>query len=160
MSETFIGAIEKWCPNATLILDRFHIVKALNGAVDEIRIEQWRKADKDNRKTLKGLRWLLYRHSSQRTEKDTKNLKSLYMGGNRRIHSAWILKDEFEQFWDFKDQDSAKDFLSDWCKTANKSHLESIKTFVATIRKHEHRLLPFVESRLTNAIAEGLSIII
>jgi transposase len=160
MSETFIGAIEKWCPNATLVLDRFHIVKALNGAVDEVRKEEWRKADKDNRKALKGLRWLLYRHSSKRTEEDTKALKSLYMGGNRRIHRAWILKDEFEQFWDFKDQDSAKDFLDGWYKTANKSRLESIKTFVKTIRKHEHRLLPFVENRLTNAISEGINRII
>ena len=57
MSETFIGAIEKWCPNATLTLDRFHIVKALNEAVDEVRKEEWRKASKSGRKALKGLRW-------------------------------------------------------------------------------------------------------
>ena len=29
ISETFIGSIEHWCPKATLILDRFHVVKAL-----------------------------------------------------------------------------------------------------------------------------------
>ncbi|MFP3984109.1 MAG: ISL3 family transposase [Desulfurivibrionaceae bacterium] len=159
MSETFIGALEKWCPNATLMLDRFHIVKALNEAVDEVRKQEWRKADKSDRKTLKGLRWLLYKHSSKRTEEDTKTLKSLYMG-NRRIHRSYVLKDEFEQFWDFKDQDSAKEFLDGWCKTANKSRLEPLKKFVKTIRKHEHRLLPFVEIRLTNAIAEGINRII
>jgi transposase len=159
MSETFIGAIEKWCPKAALVLDRFHIVKALNEAVDEVRKEQWRKADKTGRKTLKGLRWLLYRHSSKRTKEDVKTLKSLYRG-NRRIYRASVLKDEFEQFWDFKDQDSAKEFLTGWCKTANKSRLEPIQNFVETIRKHEPRLLPFVESRLTNAIAEGLNRII
>ena len=49
----------------------------------------------DTRKALKRLRWLLYRHSSNRTEEDTKSLRSLYRG-NRRIHRAWILKDEFE----------------------------------------------------------------
>ena len=71
MSEIFIGAIEKWCSNAILVLDQFHIVKALNGAVDEVRKEEWRKADKANRKALKGLGWLLYRHSSNRTEDDS-----------------------------------------------------------------------------------------
>ncbi|MCP4755789.1 MAG: transposase [Proteobacteria bacterium] len=45
MSETYIGAIEKWCPNAKLTLDRFHVVKALNDAVDEVRKEQWRMAE-------------------------------------------------------------------------------------------------------------------
>ncbi|MES0447820.1 MAG: ISL3 family transposase [Desulfobacterales bacterium] len=159
MSETFIGAIEKWCPNATLVLDRFHIVKSLNEAVDEVRKEEWREASKDDKKALKGLRWLLYRHSSKRSEEDTKSLRSLYMG-NRRIHRAWILKDEFEQFWDFKDQDSAKEFLDGWYKIANKSRLESIKKFVKTIKKHEHRLLPFVETRLTNAVSEGINRII
>jgi len=159
MSETFIGAIEKWCPNAVLVLDRFHIVKALNEAVDEVRKEQWREADKDRRKSLKGLRWLLYKHSSKRTKEDTKTLKSMYMG-NRRIHRAWVLKDEFEQFWDFKDQESAKEFLKGWGTTALKSRLEPIKKFVETIRKHEHRLLPFVETGLTNAISEGLNRVI
>ncbi len=159
MSETFIGALEKWCPNATLVLDRFHIVKALNNAVDEVRKEEWRKADKSGKKGLKGLRWLIYKHSSNRSEEDTQTLKSLYMG-NRRIHRSWVLKDEFEQFWEFSNIKRAEEFLDGWCKIAIRSRLESIKTFVETIRRHKHRLLPFVEIRLTNAVAEGLNRII
>ena len=160
MGQAYIGAIEHWCPNATLILDRFHIVKALNTAVDEVRKEQWRKADHSGRATLKGLRWLLYRHPSKRQDEDIRQLKSLYMNGNRRIYRAWVLSDEFEQFWDFKDQNKAGDFLDNWCQTANKSRLEPIKDFVKTIKKHRDRLVPFVENRLTNAIAEGLNRVI
>ena len=63
LSQTYIGAIQDHCPNATLVLDRFHIVKALNAAVDDVRKEQWRLANADERKALKGLRWLLYKHS-------------------------------------------------------------------------------------------------
>ncbi len=159
MSDTFIGAIEKWCPNATLVLDRFHIVKALNNAVDEVRKEEWRKADDSNKKSLKGLRWLLYRHSSTRSKEDTQTLKSLYRG-NRRIYRASVLKDEFEQFWEYSNMELAQEFLDGWCKTAIKSRLDSIKTFVKTVRKHKHRLLPFVENRLTNAAAEGINRII
>ena len=40
MSQAYIGAIEAHCPNAKLVLDRFHIVKALNEAVDDVRKEQ------------------------------------------------------------------------------------------------------------------------
>ncbi|MCI5210306.1 MAG: hypothetical protein D3910_16295 [Candidatus Electrothrix sp. ATG2] len=50
-----------------------------------------------------------------------------YMNGNRRIYRAWVLSDEFKQFWNFKDQASAEDFLDSWCKSANKSRLEPIK---------------------------------
>ena len=160
MAQTYINAIEHWCPNATLVLDRFHVVKALNNAVDEVRKEQWRKAGKEEKVTLKGLRWLLYKHSSKRTKEDVNRLKALYMNGNRRIHRAWVLSDEFEQFWDFDNQVDAKDFLDNWCKTANRSRLEPIKNFVKLVKKHEDRLLPFVDTRLTNAIAEGLNCII
>uniref|UniRef100_UPI001377CF79 transposase n=2 Tax=Desulfogranum mediterraneum TaxID=160661 RepID=UPI001377CF79 len=72
----------------------------------------------------------------------------------------WVLSDEFEQFWDLKDQAAAKEFLGNWCKTANRSRLEPIKKFVKTVKKHEQRLTPFVELGLTNAIAEGLNRII
>lgn len=160
MAQTYIDAIEHWCPNATLVLDRFHVVKALNNAVDEVRKEQWRQASKEERATLKGLRWLLYMHSSKRDKEDVKRLKALYMNGNRRIYRAWVLSDEFEQFWDFDNQVEAKDFLDNWCKTANRSRLEPIKNFVKLVKKHEDRLLPFVDTRLTNAIAEGLNRII
>lgn len=159
MSQAYIGAIEYHCPNAKLVLDRFHIVKALNMAVDEVRKEQWRQASADQRKALKGLRWLLYKHSSNRSKKDTRILNALTKG-NRRIHRAWVLKDEFEQFWEYKAQWAAERFLKNWTTTALKSRLEPLCKFVRTIRKNIHRLLPFIESRLTNATAEGLNRII
>jgi len=159
MSETYIGAIEDHCPNAILVLDRFHIVKALNKAVDEVRKEQWRKASVDDRKALKGLRWLLFKHSSNRSKKDSRILNALHRG-NRRIHRAWVLKDEFEQFWDYKAPWAAERFLKRWMTTALKSRIEPIRKFVQTIKKHIGRIIPFIESRLTNAIAEGLNRII
>ena len=83
MSEAYIGAIKDHCPNATWVLDRFHIVKALNSAVDAVRKEQWREAGVDERKALKGLRWVLYRHFSTRSRKNSGTLKALEKANNR-----------------------------------------------------------------------------
>ena len=55
---------------------------------------------------------------------------------------------------------SAAEFLDNWCKTANRIRLDPIKKFVKTIKRHKHRLLPFVENKLTNAIAEGINRIV
>jgi len=159
MSEAYMGAIKTHCQNATLVLDRFHIVKKLNEAVDEVRKEQWRDASKKDRKALKGLRWLLYRHSSTRSRKDTRTLKELEKL-NRRIYRAWRLKDEFEQFWDYRTSWAARRFLKSWTATAMRSRLPSIKRFVRTLREHEEDIVAFVETRLTNAISEGLNRII
>jgi transposase len=159
MSQAYISSIEKHCPNAELVLDRFHIVKALNEAVDEVRKQQWREADPNERKALKGLRWLLFKHASSRSKKDSRILNNLRVA-NRRIHRAWVLKDEFEHFWDYKAPWAAQRFLKRWTTTALKSRLEPIRKFVKTIRKHQHRILPYIVTRLTNAVGEGLNRII
>lgn len=160
MSETFIGAIKHHCPNAKLVLDRFHIVKALSNAMDEVRMEQWRNATGAERKAFKGLRWLLFKHPSNRTEDEKRILKALRTG-NRRIHRACILKDEFDHFWSYKAPWAARRFLKGWCATAIRSRLEPICKFVRTIRKHSENIITFVESQgLTNAKAEGINRII
>ena len=159
MSEAFIGAIQQHCPKAQLVLDRFHVVKALNEAVDEVRKEQWREATTEDRSTLKGLRWVLFRHSSTRSRQDAATLKVLEKA-NRRIYRAWRLKDEFEQFWNYKVRWAAESFLKRWGTTALKSRLEPLRKFVRTLRKHAAGILAFVETHLTNAVAEGLNRII
>lgn len=156
MSQAYIGAIQTHCPNATLVIDRFHVVKALNAAVDEVRKEQWRVAGADQRKALKGLRWLLYRHSSNRSRRDTRTLKALERA-NRRIYRAWRLKDEFEQLWNYKAVWAARRFLKRWTTTALRSRIEPLKTFVRTVRQHSDGIVAFVQIRLTNAMAEGLN---
>lgn len=156
MSEAYLGAIRNHCPNATLVLDRFHLVKALNAAVDEVRKEQWRDASKHERKALKGLRWILYRHSSTRSRKDTRTLRDLETA-NRRIYRAWRLKDEFENFWNYQAPWAAKRFLANWTTAALRSRLPPLKKFVHTLRRHADHVLAFVSTRITNAVAEGLN---
>jgi transposase len=159
MSRAYIAAIEAHCPNVTLVLDRFHIVKALNEAVDEVRKQQWRLAAADQRKALMGLRWLLFKHPSKRSQKDTHTLTALKKG-NRRIHRAWVLKDEFERFWNYNAPWAAERFMKRWTTTVLKSRLQPMRDFVTMIRKHSHRILPYLGSRLTNAIGEGINRII
>ncbi len=159
MSDAYIGAIKDHCTNATLVLDRFHIVKALNAAVDEVRKEQWREASVDDRKALKGLRWLLYRHSLNRSRKDTRTLKALDKANNR-IYRAWRLKDEFEQFWNYNAPWAGERFLKGWMSSTMRSRLEPMKKFVRTLRKHYDGVLAFIGTRLTNAVGEGLNRIV
>ena len=156
---TYIGAIGAHCPNATLVLDRFHIVKALNTAVDDVRKEQWRLASGNDRKALKGLRWLLYRHSSTRSRKDSRTLKALERG-NQRIYRAWRLKDEFERFWEYHAPWAAERFIKRWMTSALRSRLDPLRKFVNTLRNHYAGVLAFIGSRLTNAISEGLNRVI
>ena len=131
----------------------------MNEAVDEVRKEQWRASDLTERKALKGLRWLLYRHSATRTKRDTRTLNALERG-NRRIYRAWRLKDEFEQLWEYKAPWAPERFLKRWSTSALRSRLVPMRKFVAMIRRHQPGVLAFVDTRLTNAIGEGLNQIV
>jgi transposase len=159
MSEAYMGAIKAHCPNAKLVLDRFHIVKAINASVDEVRKEQWRQANARDRKVLKGLRWLLFKRSSNRSKEDSFTLKALQKG-NHRIYRAWFLKDEFEHFWDFKAPWAAERFLKKWTTSALRTRLEPMKKLARTLRKYSAEIVSFVHTRLTNAVGEGLNRII
>jgi len=159
MSEAYMGAIKDHCPDAKLVLDRFHIVKAINSAVDEVRKEQWRDANARDRKILKGLRWLLFKRSSNRSKEDSSTLKALQKG-NRRIYRAWFLKDQFEQFWDFKAPLAAEKFLKDWITSALRTRLEPMKKLARTLRKYSAEIVSFIQTHLTNAVSEGLNRII
>jgi transposase len=160
MGQTYIAAIKHHCPNATLVLDRFHIVKALNEAVDAVRLEEWRKLEPgDQRRALKGMRWLLALHSRNRTDDQTRVIQKI-RSSNRRIHRAWVLKDEFEAFWLFEDLDTAREFLQSWITAALRTRIPSLRTFALTLRNYQTHVLAFVQRHLTNAAAEGLNRVI
>lgn len=156
MSRAYTEAIKHHCPNATLVIDRFHVVKALNEAVDEVRKEQWRTFDKEERKAIKGLRWLLGMHSDNRTPEQTRFLRNL-RGSNRRIHRAWVLKDEFEHFWNYTYEGAAERFLKRWITAALRTRIPSLREFVGTLRNHYDNILAFITVRITNAVGEGLN---
>ncbi len=159
MSPAYTGAIRDHCPNVRLVIDRFHVVKALNQAVDEVRKEQWRALDTQGRKAITGLRWLLSMHSRSRTTGQSRFLNSL-RNSNRRIHRAWVLKDEFEHFWTYCYRGSAEKFLNRWMTAALRSRIPTLRTCVGTLRDHVENILAFVDRPLTNAVAEGLNRII
>lgn len=157
MAKAYTEAIKAHCPNATLVIDRFHVVKKLNEAVDEVRKEQWRSLGTEGRKAMKGLRWLLGMHSRNRTPQQTDLLSSMLKNANRRIQRAWVLKDEFEHFWNYRYKGAAERFLNRWMTAALRTRIPSMREFVGTLRNHFENILSFITRRLTNAVAEGLN---
>ena len=124
--------------------------------VDEVRKEEWRELDVDGRKAIKGLRWLLGMGPSTRTKGHTRFLNSLRKS-NRRIHRAWVLKDEFDHFWSYSYLGSAEAFLKKWMTAALKSRIPSMRTFGETLKAHYANIITFIERPLTNAVGEGIN---
>ncbi|MCU7905812.1 MAG: transposase [Candidatus Thiodiazotropha sp. (ex Epidulcina cf. delphinae)] len=99
------------------------------------------------------------RGNPDRPKGNTRFLNEL-RNSNRRIHRAWVLKDEFEHFWNYSYRGSVEKFLKGWMTTVLKSCIPSLRKFVNTLRKHLDHVLTFIDRSLTNAVGEGLNRVI
>jgi transposase len=158
MSPTYIGAIGDHLPGALLVLDRFHVVKVLNEAVDEVRKEVWRAASQAERKGLKGLRFILLKNRKNRSRREHKIMAGLARS-QRQLARACELKDELAHFWTYSYIGSAEKFLKAWKKRAKLSRIEPLKKFARTLENHWDGVMASV-SGITNAVAEGLNRVI
>ncbi|MBN2894098.1 MAG: transposase, partial [Bacteroidales bacterium] len=159
ISKGYINALKENCPGIQIVLDKFHIVKALNEALDSVRKDEWRQLSGDDRKILKGMRWLLYKHSNNRSKKETRRINKVGKS-NRRIHRAWVLKDEFELLWEYKAKWAAERFLKNWITKALRSRIEAMKKFARTMREYFDLIIAYVDKKITNAAAEGMNRVI
>jgi transposase len=99
------------------------------------------------------------RYSSNRSPKDTESLKSLEPS-NRPIYRASQLKDEFDQFWEFKDIGEAERQVRKWMTSVRRSRMEPMKDLVRTLENHFDDVLAFIGTPISNPIAEGLNRVI
>jgi transposase len=64
MWEPYINAVKRWCPQADVVFDLFHVVKAFNKVIDDIRNEEYRNADTAGRETLKASKYLFLKNGT------------------------------------------------------------------------------------------------
>ncbi len=155
MSRAYTGAITEHLPAALLVLDRFHIIKALNEAVDEVRKEVWRATAAADRKELKGLRFILLKNKKNRTRGEHKIMAGLGRS-QRRLFRACELKDELAHFWTYTYVGSAEKFLKGWKKRAKLTRIEPLRKFSRTLENHWSGVMASVTG-ITNAVAEGIN---
>jgi len=158
MWKAYLNVIAAWCPKALNILDRFHIKKHLNNAVDQTRREEVKRLKKKGKgDVLKKSRFLfLYNRSNLVGEKLAKLKELLSM--NLRVVRAYLMKEEFEKFWDYVSPAWAEWFLDKWCVRAMRSKIEPMKKFVGTIRNHKGLILNWFKSKgMSSGIVEGFN---
>ena len=77
--------------------------------------------------------------------------------GIRRIHRAWVLKDEFEQFWQYVYPQAAETFLKGWMTASLRSRQQPLREFVKTLKKHWEHVLAFISTPITNAVGKEIN---
>src|SRR5213594_1735106 len=113
MWKPYLKVIREKCSQALHVLDRFHIVAKMNDAVDDVRAEEARKMRAAGHETLKHTRWCLLKRKQNLTPDQRFRLRDL-LHYNLRTVRAYLLKEDFQQFWDYDSPTWAGKFLDDW----------------------------------------------
>lgn len=157
MSKAYIEAVERGAPQAQIIFDRFHVQRAVQEAVDQVRRDQVRLlAGTDDGKALKKTRWALLKNPWNLTDREEDKLADLQRL-NRPLYRAYLLKESLAAIFDRKQVYVARRKLLEWCTWAARSRLPPFKKVAAMIRSHLEGILAFIATGLSNGAIEGLN---
>ncbi len=157
MSAAFARAAKDHAPQAEIVLDRFHVVKLLLDAIDEIRRDEVYKMKGEAAKELKGSRIAMFRNPRHLRPKDVEKIEQVQRS-NGRLSRAWERRVELEQFWEMDDEVEARKYLMRWTRSALLSRLEPLRRFAKTVREHIDGILGFIRhGGKTNAALEGMN---
>ena len=152
MSPAFIAGVGRVLTNASITFDKFHVVKLLNEAIDEIR----RNEQKLN-PCLKGSRYIWLKNPSNLTVRQQADIKTLSKE-NRKLSKAYQMKLTFQDIYRCVPDTETADFaIRKWLSWAARSRLEPIKKFAKTVKTHYAGVLRFFDSRLTAGLSESIN---
>ncbi len=159
MWQPYLDVIRQKCSLALHILDRFHIVAKMNKALDEVRAAESRRLAHDGHAPLlKKSRWCVLKRKENLTAKQQFRLRDL-LRYNLKTVRAYLLKEDFQQFWTYNSPHWAGLFLDFWCAQTMRSRIEPMKKIARTLRTHRELLLNYFKARkqFSSGVVEGLN---
>ena len=159
MWKAYLHVIAKKASHALHVLDRFHIVSHMNKAIDRVRAQEARDLKaKGFQPILKHSRWCLLKRPENRTEKQNIKLADLVRYNLKTVRS-FLLKEEFQFFWDYVSPHWAGRFLDTWCVQTMRSRIEPMKKVARMLRAHRELLLNWFRAKkqISAGVVEGFN---
>jgi transposase len=159
MWQPYLKVIAKKASQAVHVLDRFHIMAKMNKAIDEVRAAETKRLKGDGYEhVLKHSRWCLLKRPENLTDKQTVKLAEV-LKYNLRTVRAYLLREDFQRFWEYRSPYWAACFLTEWCQRVMRSRLEPMKKVARTLEKHGELILNWFTAKgeISAGIVEGLN---
>jgi transposase len=159
MWQPYLDVIREKCSQALHILDRFHIVAKMNKALDEVRAAETRRiAQAGYQPLLNKSRWCILKRKENLTAKQQHRLRDL-LRYNLQTVRAYLLKEDFQQFWKYNSPSWAGMFLDFWCSQTMRSRIEPMKKIARSLRAHRPLLMNYFKAKkqFSSGVVEGLN---
>lgn len=152
MSPAYISGITEDFPLAELTFDKYHVLKIINEAVDEVRRQEQRE-----RVELTGTRYAWLTNPEHQTQVQAARIHDLLVSQhNLKTARAYHIRLNFQELWE-QTSEQAEAFLKGWYFWARHSRLKPMIEAAATIKRHWNGVLRWFKSRIDNGILEGIN---
>lgn len=160
MHQPYINVIRRRMRRAGIVYDRFHLMKLMTGALDEVRRRVQNSLPRKDRKVLKKKRYVLLANREDLSPKKEVSLREL-LAANWEIATTYLLKEDFRAQFETDDAEAAARGLRAWTRRVRESKIPELRDFVKTLRRHWKGVLTYFKSgRLANGLAESFNNVI
>lgn len=158
MWKPFRLSVQRNVPQAELLYDKFHILRHLGKAMDEVRRAEYKRVSGKEREYLKGQRYTLLSHKENLDLKGRQALKKL-LTANKRLNTAYLLKEEFAQLWEYGSRAWARKFFEHWVEKLKWQRLKPFEKFAKMIAEHWEGIVSYceVENKVKLGFVEGVN---
>jgi transposase len=159
MWRQYMNVIAEQAAGAVHIFDRFHVMKKLNEKINKVRADEARQLKSQGQEeVLKHSRWCLLKRPENLTDRQAVRLSEL-VKLNLRCVRAYLMREDFQRFWQYVSPTWAGRFLDQWCTRAMRSKIEPMKEMARTLRAHRTILLNWFRARgeISNGSVEGMN---
>ena len=158
MWKPFRNSTRRHAPQAAILFDKFHVIRQLGEALDKVRKAEYARLDGTKRRFIKGQKYALLSHPENLTGSARKNLK-LLLAANKRLNTAYVLKESFAQLWDYSSDAWARKFFDNWREQLKWQRLKPYEHFAAMIERHWDGIAAYCkpENKVALGFVEGLN---
>jgi len=153
--KTYINVAKQLFPNAEIVIDRFHVVKALNDVLDILR-KKLRREFKDE-PCFKNIKWKLFKRSEKCDSDDFALLQNAF-DKSWLLEEIYQLRNTFNSMFDIaQNKNQLEKQIDLWIEFASQLNFEPLNTFIKTLSNWKTHIAAFASQRITNATTEGLN---
>ena len=158
MWKAFRNSTQRNAPQASILFDKFHIVKHLSDALDAIRRSEYKRVTGDERTFIKGQRYVLLSRRENLSDDGRQNLERL-LHANERLNKAYLLREQFEQLWDYASADDMRVFFEHWRSQLEGQNLVPYEKFARMVDKHWDGIAAYAQptAHIPLGFVEGLN---
>jgi transposase len=145
-------------PQASILYDKFHVMRHLGEALDKVRKSEYARLTGNRRKFIKGQKYALLSHPKNLTTEGRRGLK-LLLTANKRLNTAYILKEQFGQLWWYKSEAWARKFFDNWKASLKWQRLKPYEKFAKLVERHWDGIAAYSkpENKVSLGFVEGFN---